>query len=34
MAMPNVPFQVVDPWPWLFDKDPSDAYYLQVPSVE
>ena len=34
MAMPNVPFKVVDPWPWLFDKDPSDAYYLQVPSVE
>ena len=34
MAMPNVPFRVVDPWPWLFDKDPSDAYYLEVPSVE
>jgi hypothetical protein len=34
LPMPNVPFKVVDQWPWLFDKDPSDAYYLEELSVE
>jgi murein DD-endopeptidase MepM/ murein hydrolase activator NlpD len=34
LSMPGVPFPVADPWPLLFDKDASDAYYLEVPKVE
>jgi murein DD-endopeptidase MepM/ murein hydrolase activator NlpD len=34
LRMANVPFLVADPWPLLFDKDPSDAYYLEVEKVE
>jgi murein DD-endopeptidase MepM/ murein hydrolase activator NlpD len=34
LSIPGVPFKVADPWPLLFDKDNSDAYYLVVGTVE
>jgi hypothetical protein len=34
VQLPGVPFKVVDPWPALFDKDASDAYYVEEKTVE
>ena len=34
ISLPNVPFPVADPWPMLFEKHPSDVYYLEAATVE
>lgn len=34
ITLPNVPFPVADPWPMLFEKHPSDVYYLEQGTVE